>query len=212
MQCDYRLVQRHLVRCTRCGHTASQYADRECSIDANPTSMATSWGAGRIVTHQRTATSRVLHVWNDYEPADAEVRRRTSLAQSSWPALGWIPCPVTNPMLPRTSRRSTQPIDDPRDVPFIRDLFAAGYRQANSGDYVVFTNANVGIWPDATERLIATLDKYGCAYSQRLSAPARFGLPPIRRTPGSITTRAPTCSRSRRSGGSTLAAYSPIGY
>jgi len=117
--------------------------------------------------------AKIVHAVNLWA-ASGETKRRMAEAWRSWQRLydgaAWVPCFVTPPDLARDSG-SVAP-DDPRRVPFLRDLLDAGCRAAEPEDLVVYSNADVGIVPEATSAIRAHLADHECGFTFRRDFPS----------------------------------------
>lgn len=89
----------------------------------------------------------IVHFYNAHQWADPEAARRQEFARRTWSAafaysFGVVP--------PRTSAE----LGDDRPVPFVRDLFDRGLMAiVGDGDVLVFTNSDVAVVLDFTDRL-----------------------------------------------------------
>jgi len=107
---------------------------------------------------------RIIYT-TSYNAKDVDTKRRVEIAQKSideenllcgnWIVLRDI----------KFKRDATSIGDD--DLPFVRDMISACTTVANAYDIIVISNADVGIMPKTTEKLIQTCNTVGGLYCRR---------------------------------------------
>lgn len=114
---------------------------------------------------------KIIHVWADWrenEPSD-DVKRRTSIAQSSWETEYAHGCWVPREMPRAAGRRDGRSIGDPHPVPFVHDLIEYALDKSTNGrDIICLTNADIGFTPGLTGKIFETVYRNGgSAFSHR---------------------------------------------
>jgi len=119
---------------------------------------------------------RMIHCLERHRQVDAQSERRVMAAWESWLALYrtglMVPCHLWD--YPRSARV----IGDTRDLPYLKDVLAAGIAKAAPGDLIVLTNDDTIMHAQlltALMRLMATKDAVS---SFRLNFPKDFVPPP----------------------------------
>lgn len=91
---------------------------------------------------------KLIHTWCPPSVANVGETMRLRAARSSWDRAyktgSWLPCEVTEKELPRNAATV---LNDPRPLPFIRDVFDQAIETSHAApeDILVFTNTDIGM-------------------------------------------------------------------
>jgi hypothetical protein len=110
----------------------------------------------------------IHHVYSIPNSLEGSLGRRMTTAKTTWEAeyrLGqcWRPAGIRDSELDRSSAV----LGDPRPVPFIRDLVAAGLEKCKENDILFLTNSDVCFVPGVTGRILDAVREYGSAFTYR---------------------------------------------
>lgn len=114
---------------------------------------------------------KIIHTWSDWREGEVnpELQKRAQVAQESWQVeynLGqcWIPCEHKRTAATRTG----QDVCDPHPVAYVHDTIKNGMDQATKdSDIIVLSNADVGMTPGTTAKILEVVGRHGAAYSHR---------------------------------------------
>lgn len=110
--------------------------------------------------------ARIIHCVERHKKSDPEIKRRVDFAVQSWITLyetgEVIPCHVWN------LSRSSLALGDKRDLPYLKDVLAAGIvKSRNSEDIIMFTNDDNILSPDLGTALFEFMEKVPACCSGR---------------------------------------------
>lgn len=101
----------------------------------------------------------VTLVFSQYEPADADTRKRHAAAMATWKTSGMR-------LLPFVSEQNSRQIGDPHGLPFIRDMIEYGFQ--DDENIVVISNNDIRLVHGATDAIARSCEQFGCFWAQRL--------------------------------------------
>lgn len=118
----------------------------------------------------REAGPTILHAYADFRdaPMDEETYRRHDLARRSWRmeyevTHCWAPVETVK----NDARRDGRAIGDSA-LPFVRDVIDAAVARARKGsDIIALTNADVGLTPGVTGKILEACRRHGAAFTHR---------------------------------------------
>ncbi len=110
----------------------------------------------------------IIHVYQEYESASPDARRRNAAASGSWQILsdidrGWRRLPFRT----RPETRTALEIDDLRDCPYIRDLVDFAASKTKPSDVICYTNTDIALIPDAGDIIREKMAGTPCCFSSR---------------------------------------------
>ncbi len=113
----------------------------------------------------------IVHAYSHFEegPIDPETVRRMEFARRTWVAeyqqTPWAVCEFKR----EDSRRSSgdAPINDPRPIPFWKDIIEKAIVGRAPWDVIALTNADVCFTPGLSGWVLDTLAHHGCAFTHR---------------------------------------------
>lgn len=125
--------------------------------------LATSRG-GRV-------TPWIFHAWSHYQAdkVDRETMRRMDFARCTWrrEQASWFW--MDREFQAEHEKRSSAALDDPRPVPFVKDVieYAIGPEWVESHDIVAFSNADVSFVPGLSGWILDRMAREECAFTHR---------------------------------------------
>lgn len=120
-------------------------------------------GAYTNVVHE----PRILFVYDDVQAKDEDEQRRFDYAMFTWKHHFNQGDVLEYPTHVRQWIRSSADLEDPRPVPFFKDLIEWGMAHARSEDTVMYCNRDTALTTLAPERIIAAVKKHGVAVAWR---------------------------------------------
>lgn len=124
----------------------------------------------------RTYEPRLIVVYFDVPPVDDDERRRFQSAYETWQWHFRHGQMMEFPVRQEDLRRSSADIQDPRPVPYVKDLFDHGCNFAMPEDIVVYVNRDIGLTTLAPERIIESVRRNNgatVAFRRNVSPPHR---------------------------------------
>lgn len=120
---------------------------------------------------------RIIFVYDNVEPIDKEERRRFKYAMDTWKFHFNQGDVLEFPTTVNQWSRNSSSIEDPRPVPFLKDVVNYGMRFARQEDIVVYANRDICLTTHAPERIIKAVQAHGVAVAWRrnfIPVPGRF--------------------------------------
>lgn len=109
----------------------------------------------------------IYHVVERHEEKNPHEVKRKRRAQASWDTLyrnsNVIPCHLWEPY----KRNAKQELGDPRALPYLKDVFAAGMEQAGENDIIMFSNDDNWLHPLLPDIVRFHCSLWGACSSQR---------------------------------------------
>lgn len=122
------------------------------------------FGIWKGCTGLREPMRRVLHVVNWYHDAAAATRQRMERARRSWEELANADCDYERLEHHTDKTRHSGSLGDPRNLPFVHDIFDWACQQSRLDDVVLFTNSDIGLCLEAAVEIRMALDGRPCCY------------------------------------------------
>lgn len=112
-----------------------------------------------------TQNEKMVCVYSDFLPANADGRTRQQNAFNTWDKLGAR-------LHKFTATRTSKRIGDNRGMPYIRDMISEAFRSGDEG-IAVLVNNDIIFGDDLRKAVLDSCKKHGCYWAYRISLPSQ---------------------------------------
>ena len=115
----------------------------------------------------------MIHVFSRFPTKDTDTLRRQTLAQSTWVGQRWKELPVDDAIL---NRRFPE---NGKLIPYVKDLFDMACANASDDEAIVYSNADIGMVPQASVNIAFALQANNAGYAFRVDFPRLSVVPSV---------------------------------
>jgi hypothetical protein len=159
-------------------HGGSGTVQAEQSRNTLPLTRGYDIARKHFLDHQNNyppSNGRLLFVYNDYRPNSGDELRRMARAMETWRFHFDQGTMLEFNSPNRVFDRTSADLDDPRPVPYIRDMIERGMKFAQPEDGVVIANRDICLTTQAADRIKASLAAHGVCLATRRSLVPQHG-------------------------------------